>query len=278
MGLLDSLFGKKKAASPEEGSPALVQAMHAVAANDNAYARKELYQELLASMLLIPVQELPPGLGPGKQTLQSGVQLPLFSQIDKDQIRFTVAFTDLEALRNWDPNTPYLGLKAVDFFGFLLKTDIQDIMINPFDPIRKMIRPGGRVKRREIEQLAHGSLPANIGVQHFEIKKKEEVLIGLPANPPSAAVQDLLRNKATDLSEVSEVYFFQMARPQTASTTVIGVWLGQNTSEDRKREIMKALGTEIQREMGPGQFLDFMFLQGAFGESIRKIGGLIFRR
>jgi len=138
MGILGSLFGKKKGDSPDEGNAALAQAMHAVAMNDNADTRKKLYQELLASMFLIPVPELPKGLGPGMQKMETGMELPLYSAVDSDQVRFTVAFTDLGALRNWDPNTPYLGLKAIDFFRFLLGTDIQDIQINPFDPIRKM--------------------------------------------------------------------------------------------------------------------------------------------
>jgi hypothetical protein len=138
MGILGSLFGKKKGDSPDEGNAALAQAMHAVAMNDNADTRKKLYQELLASMFLIPVPELPKGLGPGTQKIETGMELPLYSPVDSDQVRSTVAFTDLGALRNWDPNTPYLGLKAIDFFRFLLGTDIQDIQINPFDPIRKM--------------------------------------------------------------------------------------------------------------------------------------------
>ena len=162
MKFLDALLGRKKDSPIDKGNPALVQAMHEVATNDNPDTRKNLYEALLASMLLIPVPELPPGVGPGMQTLQSGVQLQLVRLIDANKNPISVAFTDTDALKNWDPNTPFIGLKSVDLFRALFGTDVQELAINPFDPIRKMIRPGGRVKRGELELLAKCELPTNM--------------------------------------------------------------------------------------------------------------------
>jgi len=279
MKFLKSLFGKKSANVVEDGNQALVSAMEAVAANDNPENRKKLYDALLNAMLLIPVPEIPAGLGreSGIQTIKEGVEIQMVGLHDAKGVRITPAFTDAEALRNWDPNTPYIGVKSVDLFRFLLDKEAEDILINPFDPIRKMIRAGGRVTRREIEQLAQGVAPTNTGVQQFHFKNEERVFVGLPANPPSAAVQELLRNKANEIADVADVYFFQMARGSTPST-VVGVGLSQNVSEDRKRQIMQSLGSAIRGQLPPDQFLDFMFLQDGFGDHIRKIGGLIFRR
>jgi hypothetical protein len=277
MRFLDSWFGKKSV-SPEDGNPALVRAMHEVATSDNAETRKQLYEALLASMLLIPVQELPSGLGAGMHTLQAGVKLPLFSSLDREQVRFTVAFTDLEALKNWDPNTPYIGLKAQDFFSSVSGTDIQDILLNPFDPIRKMMRPGGRVKRAELEQLARGVVPINAGHQQFRVKANEQVFIGRPANPPSVEVQQALRAKASDIPAVAELYFFQMATKGGRSSTVVGIGLSEDVAEQQKGPIISALGKAFQAKMKSGEFLDFMFLSGSFGQQVRNVGGLIFRR
>ncbi len=279
MQFLKSLFGKKSANVVEDGNPALVHAMEAVAANDNPGNRKKLYDALLNAMLLIPVPEIPAGLSleAGIQTIKEGVEIKMVGLHDVKGVRITPAFTDVEALRNWDPNTPYIGLRSTDLFRLLLDKEAQDILINPFDPIRKMIRAGGRVTRREIELLAQGVAPTNTGNQQLQFKQDEKVLIGLPANPPSAAVQESLRNKASEHAEVADVYFFQMVRGSSPST-VIGVGLGQNVSEDRKQQIMQSLGSAIRGQLPPGQFLDFMFLQGGFGDHIRKIGGLIFRR
>ncbi len=278
MKFLDSLLGRKKDSPIDEGNPALIKAMHAVATNDNPDNRKTLYEALLVSMLLIPVPEMPQGLGTGMQTLQSSVQLPLIGIVDANQIKITPAFTDVEALRNWDPNTPYIGLKSVDLFRFLLRTDIQDVLINPFDPIRKMIRPGGRVKRAEMEVLAKGVVPSNMGHQQIQFKAAEKVLIGLPANPPSDTILELLRDKVKEIPAVAELYYFQMARGQSAPEIVIGIGLTQDVSESKKQAISQTLGKAIQPALKPNEFLDFMFLSGAFGQNIQKIGRLIFRR
>jgi hypothetical protein len=277
MKFLDSLEGKKD--SPiDSGNPALLRAMHEVATNDNSDNRKTLYEALLASMLLIAVPELPKGLGPGVQTLQVGVQLPLSGIVDANQIKTMPAFTDLEALRNWDPNTPYIGLKAIELFRLLLGTDIQDVLINPFDPIRKMIRPGGRVKRAEIEVLAKGVVPSNMGQQQIQLKAQEKVLIGLPANPPSEAILELLRGQAKEIPVVAELYYFLMARGQSAPELMIGIVLSHDANENEKQAISQALGKTIQPALKPNEFLNFMFLSGPFGQNIQKIGRLIYPR
>jgi len=138
--------------------------MHDIAINENPENRKKVYEALLGSMLLVPVAEIPAdlsGLGPGLHTATSKTQIQLRRITDGNQIQLTAAFTDLEALRNWEPNTPYLGLNAPDLFRLVMGTDIQEVAINPFDRSRKMIRPGGRVTRAELERLirAAGRMP-----------------------------------------------------------------------------------------------------------------------
>src|SRR5579862_4103106 len=124
MGLFDFLLGRKKSPNAEVANPSLVNAMHELALSDNQENRKKFYQTILGSMLLVPVPEVPKGLGPGMQTTQGDVQLQLTGMLDRNNVRVTTAFTDAEALRNWDPNTPYLGLKAQELFRFAMGTDI----------------------------------------------------------------------------------------------------------------------------------------------------------
>jgi hypothetical protein len=137
MRLLDSLLRRNREPKPEDGNPSLVKAMHELALSDDPENRKKLYQAILGAMLLVPVPETPKGLGPGLQTTSGDIQIQLTGVVDRNNVRVTTAFTDAEALRNWDPNTPYLGLKAPELFRFVMGTDIQAIVINPFDPIRK---------------------------------------------------------------------------------------------------------------------------------------------
>jgi len=280
MKFLDSLLGKKKEARPEDGNPVLVRAMHEVALSDNPDNRKKLCQALLESMLFIPVPEIPRGIGPGLQTTTTNVQLQITGMLDHNNVRITPAFTDAEALRNWDPNTPYLGIKSQELFRFVTGTDIQAIVINPFDPIRKMIRPGGRVNRAEIEILANGVIPSRIGPQNvqFQHRANEKIAIGLPANPLNPAIEELLQSRALAFPEIGELYLFQMATQCGSSHTVIGIETNTAVSRGRGDEIVGTLGKSVQPGLKAGQSLDFMFLRGSMAGQVRKLGKRILRR
>ena len=280
---MESWSGKKKDSRSEDGNPALVRAMHDIALNDNPETRKTVYEALLGSMLLVPVPEIPAdlaGLGPGFHTATSKTQIQLRRITDRNQVQVTAAFTDLEALKNWDPNTPYLGLNAPDLFRLVIGTDIQEVAINPFDPVRKMIRPGGRVTRAELELLANGIVPGSPASKTIQLplKANEKVLIGRPTKPPSPAVEELLRSKAASFSSIGELYVFQMATQAGSSHTVIGINLREDVSREQQDEIARSMGASVQAELKGGQSLDFMFLRGAMLEQIRALGGLIFRR
>jgi hypothetical protein len=275
--------GKKTDVRIEEGNPALVRAMHDIALNENPENRKKVYEALLGSMLLVPVPEIPAdlnSLGPGLHTATSKTQIQLRRITDRNQIQVTAAFTDLEALRNWDPNTPYLGLNAPDLFRLVMGTDIQEVAINPFDPSRKMIRPGGRVTRAELELLAKGIVPGSpeSKIAQVQLKANEKVLIGRPAHPPSPAVEELLRSTAASFSSIGELYLFQMATQAGSSHTVIGINLSEDVSREQQDEIARSLGASVQAELKTGQSMDFMFLRGAMRDQIRKLGAVIFRR
>jgi hypothetical protein len=281
-GSVESFPGQQEKPS-FDGNLALVQAMNKVALNDRPENRKELYAALLGSMLFVRVPEIPAGLNPGLQTTKSGMQIHLISTLDRNQVRVTASFTDLEALRNWDPNTPYLGIKAQDLFRLVMATDIQEIAINPFDPAGKMIRPGGRVTRHEIELLSEGVIPSHIGLanprfQQFQMKANEKVFIGIPAHPPSSAVEGRLTNRANSLPSIAELYVFQMATQAGSSHTVIGIVLSKELAQDEKDEIVKSMGASVQPELKSDQSMDFMFLRGSIRDQVKALGTLIFRR
>ena len=279
MGFLD-WFRRKKTPAPEAGNPSLVKAMHQVALADNPGNRKTLYQELLQSMLLIPIPQLPQGLKAGLQTTAAGTQIQLTGIMDRNNERVTTAFTDAEALRNWDPNTPYIGLKTQDLFRLVMGTDVQAVLINPFDPIRKMIRPGGRVTRAEIDVLANGIIPTRIGPTNveFQLKANEKVLIGLPAKPLGPGVQEELEGCAHTIPEIHQLFLFQMATQSGSSHTIIGINLDARVPREREAEIAAHLGKSAQGKLGPKESLDFAFPQGSMAEQVRALGREIFRR
>src|SRR5208282_1205232 len=279
MNFIDSLFGKKKKNPTEDGNSQLVRAMQEVASNDSPATRKRLYDALLGSMLLVPVSEIPAGLSPGLHTTREEVPIQLTAVPDRNGIKITAAFTDIEALRNWDPNTPYIGFKAQDLFRLIMGTDIQELALNPFDPIRKMIRPGGRVKRDEMELLSKGVIPGHAGqkMAQFQYKANEKVFIGRPAHPPSAEVEELLKTQAASFPSIAELHVFQMATQQEGSShTVIGISLSADISRAQQEEIVWAMGESVRPELGSDQSLDFMFLRGPLRDQVQALCSQIF--
>jgi hypothetical protein len=75
-----------------------------------------------------------------------------------------------------------------------------------------MIRPGGRVTRAELDLLSKGIAPIRVGpkVVQFQLKSNERVAIGTPVKRPSSNIEECLRNQASELPEIGQLYLFQM--------------------------------------------------------------------
>lgn len=138
-------------------NPKLLAAMRELALKESPRNRERVYSALLAAKFLLPTPELsgPPGLwiADGRRSIK------LIGVKNRSGMEVTPAFTDDEALRNWDPNTPSVALNALDFFQLIVPLPFSEVIINPFDPVRRMIRPGGHVTRPEFEALAAGRMP-----------------------------------------------------------------------------------------------------------------------
>jgi len=281
LGLFEKWFSKQGPASPEEGNPAFAQAMQEVALHDTPENRNRLFSILLQTMLIVPTPELPAGWKPGFNTADGNTPIQLTVLPDKLGRKVTPVFSDLVALRNWDPNTPYVGLKAQDYFRVLIATNVQEILVNPFDPIRKMVRPSGRIKRAEFAALAQGAIPAaeNLDVG-LKLHPGQQIAIGIPAKKPNPAVLDSLSAIANSRAEVKELYLFQLAAQANgawSSHTVIGVNLFGTVSEGQWKQIVQELGHGVQGKLGSGESLDFMMLSNNL-EQVRKNAVLVFQR
>lgn len=282
MAFYDKWFSKKGQLPLEAGNPALLQAMHNVALQDNTDTRKQLYSALLEATLIIPIPEVPAGLKPGANISDDKVQLQMAVLQDKGHRKVTPVFTDVEALRTWDPNTPYAGFKAQEFFKIVVGTDVQDIIVNPFDPIRKMVRPGGRITRAEFDVLATGVMPSAFtksGVE-YKIGGGQQAMIGIPAKKPSDEVLEHLRAMSDSIGEIRELYLYQIATQTDgswSSHTVIGIRLSEEASQTSEKEIIQRLGQSAQTKLERGESLDFSVIHGNL-EQIRKSAVLIFQR
>lgn len=274
MGLFRNLFGGK----PDNA--ALLRAIQGVASADSPQNWARLYRSLLDCVLFVPVREIPEGLGAGTHTVTRPLDISLLQLTDRQQTAVTPAFTDEDALRNWDPNTPFLGIKSRQYFRMVKGTEISAIVINPFDPIRKMLRPGGRLTRFEFEALAEGIVPGRpdaSGAVHLTFAEGKPVLIGQPATPPSAQVLEAVTAAGRSTPEIKELYLFQMSAAEGDSHTVVGIDWERRPEEPRVKRILEALASEVHPLLTGGNCLDFMVLEGSLGEAIRKCGRKLLR-
>src|ERR1051326_3630250 len=149
------------AEQPDFANSPLPAVMLAVANEDSPQNRRALYPSMLKTWFVVSTREEPPDK-PGFSAVPENVADSLYLEHDSAGQLVALAFTDEEALRNWQKNIPWIALQGTAFFQAVASTGAEEIVINPYEPANpasKMIRPGGRMKRWEFESLAEGKIP-----------------------------------------------------------------------------------------------------------------------
>lgn len=121
----------------------LVDAMRGVATNRSGEARHRMYNELVNSTLLIPVNP------DAKEHDDTGDDFLVVDTLDGHPV--FLAFSDWESLRRWNPRGwSYLPLHGSEFFELCLERDLGSVQINPRGEV------GGELYRHEVEMLVEG--------------------------------------------------------------------------------------------------------------------------
>ena len=283
MGIFDRF---KKNAQPVDleklQNSALLKAIDAMALDSSPENRKRLYNVLLDVLFLVAISEIPANAKSGTWTVTGNEPLQFRLLQDREGNKLFPLFSDLEALRNWDPNTPYIGMKSVDLFKVILGTDADQIVINPFDPIRKMIRPGGTVTRQEFQLLAEKRIPSGVvgSAIAFELKPGQRLAIGIPAREPKAELLDALVSTARTIESVVALYLAQIASQENqkwVSQTLVGIQLNGILGTRGKEDIVRELAESIRPWVDRNQFLDFMIIESGLGQQVRAHGKLLYR-
>lgn len=262
-GIFRQLFRKSdNSGSPPPSAEPLLDAMQRVAVQDTPQAREVVYAEFLKSWLWICVPELPDGFRPGMTTLATGMKISVATPNNTKGVRVLPAFTDLEALRNYDPNTPQLALPATEVFKMAVQLAVGGIMINPFDPVRKPIRPGGNLTRREFEALAAGMIPTPTldgSGQVLTAKKSVQIQIAPCTTPMNSEIKSRLQAAARQFANLSRIYRYRMRYVETGSESeVFGVIC--DAQGDELREIITHLMSSIKPSIAPDHYVDFIVL------------------
>ncbi len=247
--------------------------MLAVAHHDSPENRRALYESMFKTWFLVPTRE-EPSAKPGFHDVQQDTAAAFSLEHDSNGVLVAVAFTDEEALRNWNKTIPWVALQGTGFFQAVLSTEAEEIVINPFepeDPDSKMIRPGGRVTRWEFEALAEGRHPSDESTEKQDAAAKS-VLVTMPKHMPSAEIFKGLATAAKAFPEVIGMYFAQLIYPTGHPHRALAVEFAPDATYEQIEPAMDALEREAKRLFPRKETTDLFLASSATGQSIASSG------
>jgi hypothetical protein len=192
------------------------------------------------------------------------------------------AFTDEEALRNWNKEILWIALQGAAFFQAVVATETQDIVINPYeieDPASKMIRPGGRVTRWEFELLAQSRVPqpdlegedTDVEEGEADAEDAQPVLLSTPSIMPPKELFDALIVAAKSIPAVQAMYFSQVADANGDSRRSVAVDFAPGTTDAMIAQSFKELGKQA-RQISSSVPMDFLSTSTDLGRAITTTG------
>ena len=250
----------------------LPAAMLAVANEDSPQNRRALYQSMLDTWFVAPTREAPPDK-PGFSAVPGNVADSFSLEHDSGGQLVAVAFTDEEALRNWNRSIPWVALQGTAFFQAMASTAAEEIVINPYEPenpASKMIRPGGRIKRWEFEELAVGRLP--VGDSNEQDVNAQSVLVTMPKQMPASEMFNAMSEAARAFPEIEGMYFGQVIYPGGDPHWTIAVEFAAGESAKQIKHMMTALVKAARHVFPKSVTADLLPASTALGQSIKASG------
>jgi hypothetical protein len=260
-------------AQPDFANSTLPAAMLAVAHDDTPQNRQTLYQSMLQTWFVAPTKEAVPDQ-PGFSTVPANIADSLSLEHDSSGQPVAVAFTDEEALRNWNKTIPWIALQGTAFFQAVASTEAEEIVINPYDvddPGSKMIRPGGSVMRWEFEELAEGRIPQIQAENDAETQTAQSVLVTMPKQMPTPEMFNAMSEVAASFPEIMAMYFGQVIYPDGEPHWTIAVEFA-TVSDKQLNRMMTALAEAARRVFPKSANADLLLASTALGESVKTLG------
>jgi len=262
MSIVKKLFGRRSPSNPR-----LEKAMRELAKGEDPAKRREVYQELLKSTLILSTPR--PLEGKANQH-KSGEKLALqfHSLQNAGKKPGMLAFTSEEALLKWKKEgTPYIALGTKDIFSLALKAEMDSIIINPAGPT------GGELTLPEIQILSEGAIPqaaSQDGATDLEVKAGTRVAVTAPARPPSEKLLQALRQSLSAYPEVQSAYFFDVAIGGGTPHWAVGLVV--QGDQTKAQAVFKATGPVAGKHLAPNEFLDFARLEpGPMFAEVNKV-------
>jgi hypothetical protein len=258
--------------APDFANSPLPAAMLAVAKDDSPQNRQILYQSMLASWFVVPTREEPPEK-PGFHSTPANIANSFSLEHDSEDQLVAVAFTDEEALLNWNKSIPWIALQGTAFFQAVASTEAEKIVINPYEPANpesKMIRPGGIVMRWEFEELADGKIPEKGATE--KAVEPQSVLVTMPKQMPAPEVFNAMGAAASKFADVVAMYFAQVTYPDGEPHWTIAVEFATGTSVKQVKHAMAALVKAARHVVPKSVTADLVLASSALGQSVKTTG------
>ncbi|MGZ4872808.1 MAG: enhanced serine sensitivity protein SseB C-terminal domain-containing protein, partial [Candidatus Angelobacter sp.] len=243
-----------------------------VAHGDSPQNRRILYESMLETWFLVPTREVAsdaPGFHPAQPNTADSFSL----EHDSGGQLVAVAFTDEEALRNWNMSIPWIALRGTAFFQAVASTEAEEIVINPYEPASpesKMIRPGGRVTRWELEELAEGRIPEEDSNEQGV--EPQSVLVTMPRHMPTVEMFNAISEAARTFPEIMAMYFGQVIYPDGEPHWTVAVDFAAVPSAKQVKHMMAALVKAARGVLPRSVTADLLPASTAPGQSIKTNG------
>ena len=263
---------------PDFANSPLPAAMLAVAKDDSPQNRQTLYQSMLASWFVVPTKEEPHDK-PGFSAVPANVADSFSLEHNSEGQLVAVAFTDEEALRNWQKSIPWIALQGTAFFQAVAGTEAEKIVINPYEPANpesKMIRPGGIVMRWEFETLAEGKTPEKGATE--KVVEPQSVLVSMPKQMPAPEVFDAMGEAAGKFADIVAMYFAQVTYPDGEPHWTIAVEFATGVSAKQVKHAMAALVKAARHVVPKSIAADLLLASSALGQSVTTTGKKFYSR
>jgi len=220
-------------------------------------------------MLLLPVAALVDDHGRGLRVIEAPFKVEFFHDFKTTGEKWAVVFTDEEALRGWDTLHPFIGLDARLIFKMMIEKNFDLLYINLFHD--KQVRVVGWLTRTEIEMLAAGTIPDELGSHHARMKlqREAELTVSSPANQLRDDVINALTDIAVKLRGLKEIWYFGLSINGGPVHDALGVRCTKGIFSMSPDKIIRTLMTRVQPLLLDGQTLDVIVLERIDDETSR---------
>jgi hypothetical protein len=174
-----------------------------------------------------------------------------------------LAFTDLDAFRNWRSDGAWGSLLGHDLAAILLEGNAQALIVNVHGPF------GGELDRDELDIVASGPdlAVADVvdGVARLAVEDGSAVELFVVAGFP-ADVRDAVVAAAATISDIEAIYSLRLDSPRSSHPAI-----GIRAASEAPASAASALAAALQPRLGVDRTLDVVALSPAQLEALAHV-------